>query len=95
MALGYDAMSDGDYDRTIHFFEKSLAVYRELNDLFYVAQLMSNLGLICGLAGQYERAVELLEDSQNLQRKIGDEIGATVSLNKKRIVQHLMRTDYR
>jgi predicted ATPase len=95
MALGYDAMSDGDYDRTIHFFEESLAAYRELNDLFYVAQLMSNLGLICGLAGQYERAVELLEDSQNLQRKIGDEIGATVSLNKKRIVQHLMRTDYR
>jgi DNA-binding SARP family transcriptional activator/predicted ATPase len=76
-ALGYALSSVGDYTGAIPIFEESLSHYRVLNDLFYMGRVLSDIGLFYGVLGQRDRSAECFQQALDLQREIGDEVGAT------------------
>ena len=66
-----------DADR---YFVQALEIRRELNDLRGQAQTTNNLAFSYQFRGQYEKAVELLQDALVLQRAVGHRYGEATAL---------------
>jgi tetratricopeptide (TPR) repeat protein len=61
--------------------EKSLALYRELNDKFGVAQCLDDLGGAYLSRGDYQQAREIWEEDLKLRKEMGDKDGIGWSLS--------------
>ena len=79
--LGYAAWSCNDRDRTMSFFQRSLAILQEIGDQAGTAHLLANMGGLVGFdGGQVEEAQRLFHESSRLFAAIGGRTGELVSL---------------
>ena len=63
-------------------YEQSLEYYRTSGDLFYVAQVLENMGYCYRNIGQMDRAISLLEESLETRRLVGDRFGVARSVRE-------------
>jgi predicted ATPase/class 3 adenylate cyclase len=80
------ARQQGDYGPAKAMHERSLALFRELDDKLGIARELDALGEIAYLQGDYERSVELHTESLALRHEIGDKEGIAVSLGHLGII---------
>ncbi len=78
--LAMSAYLSGDSIAAIPAFEASLAHYQALDDRFYQAYLLKDLGILYIALGQSDRGDPLIEQSLDLRRVIGDLAGLAISL---------------
>ncbi|HKC75859.1 MAG TPA: tetratricopeptide repeat protein, partial [Chloroflexota bacterium] len=71
-AAGRLAFRQGDYGPAVALFEQRLALHRELEDKWGVAETLDNLADWARHRGDYGRAAALLEESLMLFRELGD-----------------------
>jgi tetratricopeptide (TPR) repeat protein len=74
------ATDQGDYPAARALLEESLAIHRELGDLFGVAFLRNTLGDVALNQGDYPAARALHEESLAIFREIGERWGIPYSL---------------
>ena len=74
------AFQEHDFSAAVPFLEESLALYRDLNDHFYVALLLSQLGRCHWYIGHHDEALSYYQQGLELGRRIGDRVGTASSL---------------
>jgi ATP/maltotriose-dependent transcriptional regulator MalT len=78
--LGWVAWEREDYRRATQLFEEGLALSREMSDIWWLANSLSNLALVSHSRGDYERATELYEQSMDFSRKQSDKLSLAFCL---------------
>ena len=71
-AAGYCALGQGDFAEAVSRFEKSLDVYRDLDDRAGVALCLAQLGWLLTARGEFGRGTALSEESLALARELGE-----------------------
>jgi DNA-binding CsgD family transcriptional regulator/tetratricopeptide (TPR) repeat protein len=84
--LGWVAWGRKDYRRATQLYEESLALSREISNIWWLASSLSNLALVSHSLGDYERATELTEESMDLSRKQSDKLSLAFCLNNLAMV---------
>jgi non-specific serine/threonine protein kinase len=79
-AAGVLARSQADYNQASAFFERSLALYRELCDKQGIASSLNSLGLLAHDRTDYANAMELLKEGLALYEELRDDQGIASSL---------------
>jgi non-specific serine/threonine protein kinase len=74
------AIRQGDYAQAALLAERSLALFRELEDTAGVADALNQLGQVATDQGDHRRATALHEQSLALRRRLGDTRSIAVSL---------------
>ena len=64
-----------DYEKALTYFEQSFSSYQALNDRFYKAQVLQDMGHCYRRMWQVDRALSCLQQSLRLRNKMGDKIG--------------------
>ncbi|MFX1478657.1 MAG: tetratricopeptide repeat protein [Promethearchaeota archaeon] len=64
--FGVYYISIGELDKSLKYYIKSLELFKKIKSIFNVAILLNNMGNLYGERGEYELAVEHLEESINL-----------------------------
>jgi predicted ATPase/class 3 adenylate cyclase len=70
--LGWVAWQREDYGRAQQLYEENLALSREMDDTWWLANSLLGLAIVSHSRGDYERATELYEQSMDLFREQGD-----------------------
>lgn len=79
--LGSGAWTQNDLEQTNAFFQRSLAIRREIGDAAGTASLLVNLGALAGFdGGQVDQAVELYREASRLYAALGGRSGEMSSL---------------
>jgi predicted ATPase/class 3 adenylate cyclase len=73
--LAQGASHHENIDLATDISEKSLALYRELNDRFGIAQCLDNIGSHHIMRGNYPKAKEVWEEDLHLRRELEDRDG--------------------
>jgi predicted ATPase/class 3 adenylate cyclase len=84
--MGFLARQQGDYSLAKSAHEKSLALYREIQDKLGMARELAALGEILWISGDPKGAVELNNESLALHYEIGDKAGIAASLEHLGVV---------
>lgn len=71
----------GDTQKTITFYQESLALYKKHNDLMGVAVIYNNLGSHLQDIGKFSQAIAMLENSLEIDEKIGNALGQAIVCN--------------
>jgi len=74
------ARQQGDYTQASEMHERSLALFRQLDDKFGIARELESLGQVSHYQGNYSQAVELHTEALALRYEIGDQEGIAMSL---------------
>lgn len=61
----------GQYEKAISFFQKALAVARQLGQENLIAVRINNIGVIYEAWGQYEKALKYFDESMAINRRLG------------------------
>lgn len=69
-SLGTLSIFQGDQDAAQPYYEESLALFRELEDIVGTADVLSEYGKLFEIRGDYEQANALLQESLSLSRKV-------------------------
>ena len=80
---GYLAMMQGpekEYSGSQTFLEESLGIAHELKEPHLIATAIYGFGVVARVRGDSERAEELLRESLNSFRHLGDQVGTYISL---------------
>lgn len=80
-AAGVLAQAQGDYDTAYAFFERNLAINRELDDRWGIANSLNNLGVVVQEQGKFAAARALFEESLALWKEIGNNEAIALALN--------------
>lgn len=72
--------SDFNHEEGIPLLYASLAGFQQLNDAFYAAYVLDDLGWSFNLTGQNPKHVAVVEQSIALRRQLGDKIGMANAL---------------
>jgi predicted ATPase/class 3 adenylate cyclase len=83
---GFLARQQGDYVHSKTLHEKSLALFREVDDRLGIARELSTLGEIRWILGDPKAAVEFNQESLALHDQIGNREGVAASLEQLGIV---------
>lgn len=81
LIAGVGARLRGSYARAVEFYEESLTLLRQQGDVWFVAQVLSNLGLVFHEQGDEARARDMFEAALATRRALGDRAGLARSLN--------------
>ena len=73
-------LCESDYDEARRIAEQGLALYKELNDSWAIAQTLQVLSHVDFLGGNYLEATQWLEEALTIQRSLGDRRGLARSL---------------
>jgi predicted ATPase/class 3 adenylate cyclase/Tfp pilus assembly protein PilF len=84
--LGWVAWQREEHDKATELFEEGLALSREMNDTWWLANSISNLATVSHSQGDSERATELYEKSMDLFREQGDKQSLTYCLTNLAMV---------
>jgi predicted ATPase/class 3 adenylate cyclase/Tfp pilus assembly protein PilF len=84
--LGWVAWQREEHDKATELFEEGLALSREMNDTWWLANSLSNLATVSHSQGHSERATELYEESMDLFREQGDKQSLTYCLTNLAMV---------
>lgn len=79
-AAGNLARSRADHIRATAFHERSLELWRRLDDRRGIARALNNLGVVARQRGDAERTQQLCEESRALFREVGDRHGEAIAL---------------
>lgn len=71
---------DQDPAKAIEFYLDCAAIYRQLDETYYLAHVFSNLGEAYQLIGQNDSTVKYIQKAYQLQRQIGDRMGESETL---------------
>ncbi|MDJ0594071.1 MAG: tetratricopeptide repeat protein, partial [Pleurocapsa sp. MO_226.B13] len=71
----------GKVDRTIKFYNQSLAIFQEIGDRSGIANSLMGLGIAYYSLGDYQRAIDYHQQSLAIQQQIGDRSGIAASFN--------------
>ena len=69
--LGVVYANQGDYDKALDYYGRSLTIYEELGDKRGITITLGNIGIICLNKGDYDKAEECLDKSLTIQKEIG------------------------
>ncbi|MCB0196859.1 MAG: tetratricopeptide repeat protein [Anaerolineae bacterium] len=69
-----------DPPQAIEYYEESAALYRQLNEKYYLAQTLSKLGEAYQLLSQNALTLTYVNEAYQLQRDIGDQMGESETL---------------
>jgi predicted ATPase/class 3 adenylate cyclase len=75
-----ERMAPGDRDEALAAYSRSLEISRQLNQHYYQAQTLNNLGNITAASGKYALARDYYRQSYELARQIGNRPGQGVVL---------------
>src|SRR5205807_8520561 len=81
VVAGVGARLRGNFARAIEFYEESLMLLRQQGDIWFVAQVLSNLGLVFHDQRDEIRARAMFEEALAVRRTLGDRTGLARSLN--------------
>jgi predicted ATPase/class 3 adenylate cyclase len=84
--LGWVAWQREEHDKATELFEEGLALSREMNDPWWLANSLSNLATVSHSQGDSERATELYAESMDLFREQGDKQSLTYCLTNLAMV---------
>jgi predicted ATPase/class 3 adenylate cyclase len=84
--LGWVTWQREEHDKATQLFEESLALSREINDTWWLANSLSNLATVSHSQGDPERATELYKESMDLFRAQGDKHSLTYCLTNLAMV---------
>ncbi|MEM4161420.1 MAG: tetratricopeptide repeat protein, partial [Thermoplasmata archaeon] len=70
--IGNIYRENGEYEKALEFYTKSLELGEKIGDLWGIAISYNNIGLLYQDKGDYEKALEFLTKSIELAKKIGD-----------------------
>jgi tetratricopeptide (TPR) repeat protein len=88
--LGSAAWTRNDLEQTREYFQRSLAIRREIGDAAGTAGLLVNLGALAGFdGGQVDEAVELYREGSRLFAALGGRAGELSSLYALQAVERL------
>ena len=79
--LGWWALRSRDYSDACRLFEAGAAEFHALHNSFYEAMLLRGLALCCVFQGDYDLAVRFNQQSLDLNRAIGNQIGVAENLS--------------
>lgn len=79
--LGDIACCEGNYDAAESLFQQSLAIAKDLGDLYYQAILLNNLANVYHYNHQFQQARKAYEESLAICKEIGDRDGEAMALN--------------
>ena len=71
----------GEWDRAIEYYEKSLKDKERLGDVHGMAQTYNNLGLVYADKGEWDRAIEYYEKDLEIFERLGDVHGMAQTYN--------------
>jgi tetratricopeptide (TPR) repeat protein len=71
----------GEYDEARHYYEESVALFRELDDRVLLASTITNLGDLSLRTGDFAEAAERTREALALQRELGSPFYIVVSLS--------------
>lgn len=77
----YDEM--GDQKSALSYYQKGMALAKELNDKATLAVLLNNTGMMYEYAGDYRQALSYYEQSLKLKEEIGSKRGAAIAWKNK------------
>ncbi|MCD4819498.1 MAG: tetratricopeptide repeat protein [Candidatus Cloacimonetes bacterium] len=77
----YKYYQTGNLKKTLQFFEISLKIIRELNDLEAIAGMLGNFGNIYTKLGNFSKAINILQESIGIQKSIENFLGLARSYN--------------
>jgi predicted ATPase/DNA-binding SARP family transcriptional activator len=80
-SFGLILMRANEYAQAVETLERSLALFQMLEDRFYQAEVLGDIGR-CLRIQTNQSGREYLQESLNLKREIGNEIGVAVSLHE-------------
>ena len=84
--LGWVALDTQDYRQATQCFEESLALSREMRDIWWIASSLSDLAIVTNFLGDYESATVLSEESLDLFREQGDKRATAICLSNLAMV---------
>ena len=80
---GNDYYAKSDYKQALEFYEKSLAISKDLGDRKDEANAIGNIGLVYQSKGDYKQALEFYEKSLAISKNLGDRQGEAYAINDK------------
>jgi predicted ATPase/class 3 adenylate cyclase len=86
MFLGWMAWQREEHGQARELFEESLALSREMRNIWWIATSLSNLAVVSHSLGNSERATELYEESMDIFREQGDKQFLAYCLNNLAMV---------
>ena len=78
---GYFHINRGERELALKYYQKSLAIDRDIRQREGVATTLNNIGFIYYNSGEMERALEYWHQSLSIQEEIDDQAGIARSLN--------------
>ena len=87
-ALGVSYFYQGDYPQAIEYWQKSLAIRRDLADAYGIALSGHNLGLVYTRQGDFASAIRYCQESLQIRERIGDVWGSGTSYNSLGILHY-------
>ncbi|MGB3297875.1 MAG: tetratricopeptide repeat protein, partial [Phormidesmis sp.] len=78
--LGWAYFSQGDYNKTIDFYQQSLEIQRQIGDRYGIANSLIGLGLAYYSQGNYTKAIDFCQQALEIKQEIGDRKGIANSL---------------
>ncbi len=89
--LGRIKLAQGEYDDAKRFFKNAIADFETANDLLGLGRSLSNFASTLMTIKDYDAAEPVLLQAQDIQKKLGDRLGAAitnVNLRKLRRIQY-------
>jgi tetratricopeptide (TPR) repeat protein len=80
LVTGILAAGQGDYDRAVALYEKSLVLYRNMGHRKGMSGPLRELGAVAYHRGDYERAVRLSEQALAITREFGSTFGSGLAI---------------
>ncbi len=81
LSIGFIYEKQGEYEKALKYYTKSLDISRELADTNKIAQGLNNFGLIYKRLGNYDKALEYYQESLLLCEKANIKRGTSFCLN--------------
>ncbi|MCE3258666.1 MAG: Tetratricopeptide 2, partial [Bacteroidetes bacterium] len=79
--VGFLHYVQGQFDKALEFYYRSLDIREKINDQTGIASSLSNIGVIYQNQGKMNKVMEVYERGLAIQKKVGDKRGAGISLN--------------
>lgn len=80
-AMGGFYGSQGNFDKAIELYQRTLKVYEESGNLFGIGMAVNNLGSVYTHRGDYDTAIPLFRKKLEISHKLGNKIGIAMAAN--------------
>lgn len=84
--IGYAYSSQGRNTESISYYNKSLKLFKELNDIESIAKTLNNIGVLYKYAGNYKEAKKLYTEGLNMLKGSNDSLGIGMFENNLAVI---------